>query len=122
MPIVVNQELYNKVKKEADELYSKPSAYKSGWIVKTYKQRGGKYKDDNKPKNLKRWFKENWTDIGNEDYPVYRPTKRITKDTPLTASEIDQKQAKEQIKLKQKIKGKKNLPKFKKGSGMLIIC
>ena len=123
MPIVVNQELYNKVKKEADELYSKPSAYKSGWIVKTYKQRGGKYKDDDKPKNLKRWYEENWISISKpNEYPVYRPTKRITKDTPLTASEIDQKQAKEQIKLKQKIKGKKNLPKFKKGSGMLITC
>lgn len=121
MPIVVNQELYNKVKQEADELYSKASAYKSGWIVKEYKKRGGTYSGKKPKDGLKRWFKEQWADIGNEDYPVYRPTKRISKDTPLTASEIDANQAKEQIKLKQKIKGKKNLPKFKKGSGMLII-
>jgi len=48
---------------------------------------------------------------------VYRPTKRITKDTPLTASEIDPKQAKKQIKRKQIIKGSKNLPPFQKKIG-----
>lgn len=121
MPKPLNQELYNKVKQEADEVYSKPSAYKSGWIVKTYKQRGGTYKDNNKPKNLKRWYMENWKSISNEnDYPVYRPTKRISKDTPLTTSEIDPIQAQEQIKLKQKIKGEKNLPKFKRIGGRII--
>jgi len=36
MPIIVDTELYNKVKQEADTLYSKPSAYKSGYIVKKY--------------------------------------------------------------------------------------
>ena len=84
MPTPVNQVLYDRVKKEADEIYSKPSAYKSGWIVKTYKKRGGRYEDDDKPKTLKRWFAEKWGSIGGE-YPTYRPFKRITKDTPLTA-------------------------------------
>jgi|TARA_R110000744_G_scaffold274321_1_gene387482 hypothetical protein len=46
---VVDIDLYNEVKAEADEKYSKPSAYKSGWIVKTYKERGGTYKGK-KPK------------------------------------------------------------------------
>jgi len=115
MPIILDQELYNKVRKEADEIYTKPSAYKSGWIVKTYKQRGGRYKDDNKPKDLERWFKEDWGDIGGKKYPVYRPFKRVSAKTPLTASEIDPKQAKEQIKLKQEIKGSANLSPFKKG-------
>lgn len=115
MPKPLNQTLYDKVKKEADKVYKKSSAYKSGWIVKTYKERGGKYEDDNKPKNLKRWMKEKWVSISNEnEYPVYRPTKRISKDTPLTVSEIDPMQAQQQIKLKQKIRGEKNLPKFKK--------
>jgi hypothetical protein len=116
MPIVLNQDLYDNVKKEATAIYKKPSAYKSGWIVKTYKERGGKYADDNKPKNLERWFKEDWADIGGKEYPVYRPTKRITKDTPLTASEIDPEQAKEQIKLKQVIRGDANLPQFQGGN------
>ena len=66
---------------------------------------GGRYVADNKPKNLERWFKEGWKDEGNKDYPVYRPTKRITKDTQLTINEIDKNNLKEQIKLKQKIRG-----------------
>lgn len=113
MPKILNQALYDKIKKEADAVYRKPSAYKSGYIVRRYKEEGGTYGDDNATKNLKRWFKEEWKDIGGLDYPVYRPTKRISKQTPLTTSEIDPEQAKEQIKLKQKIKGTANLPPFK---------
>jgi hypothetical protein len=116
MPIILDQELYNKVRKEADDIYTKPSAYKSCWIVKTYKERGGRYADDNKPKDLARWFKEKWGDIGGKEYPVYRPFKRVSAKTPLTASEIDPKQAKKQIDLKQEIKGSANLPKFE-GAG-----
>lgn len=122
MPIVLDQELYDSIKKEADQKYDKPSAYKSGWIVKTYKQRGGTYQDDNKPRNLGRWFKENWSDIGGKDYPVYRPFKRVSKETPLTAYEIDPVQARKQIALKQEIKGKANLPPFKsKGAGLYQV-
>ena len=35
--------LYERVKKEADEKFDKPSAYKSGWIVNTYKDRDVEY-------------------------------------------------------------------------------
>jgi len=112
--MIKNQELYDKVKMHADQIYKKPSAYKSGYIVKTYKQLGGTYTDDKKDKPLKRWFNEKWKDIGNEKYPVYRPTIRVNKKTPLLPSEIEPKQLKEQVKLKQKIKGNKNLPKFQK--------
>jgi len=38
-----NKALYAKVKREADEKYKTHGAYKSGWIVKTYKERGGTY-------------------------------------------------------------------------------
>jgi len=64
MPIVEDQQLYKSVKREADKIYGKPSAYKSGWIVKTYKQRGGTYIGD-KPtdRGLHRWFQEDWGDI-----------------------------------------------------------
>lgn len=110
---IVDKELYEKVKKQADMIYKKSSAYKSGYIVKEYKKLGGRY-SGKKPinKGLNRWYKEKWTDVGGQSYPVYRPKKRITKETPLTVSEIDPKNLKEQIKLKQKIKGKKNLPPF----------
>jgi hypothetical protein len=118
MPVINNPDLYKKAKEIADEKYSKPSAYKSGFIVKTYKEMGGTYSDDDKPKNLQRWFKENWKDIGGLEYPVYRPTKRVSKDTPLTPDEIDFNDLIKQIILKQKIKGESNLPKFQgKGVG-----
>lgn len=110
---IIDKVLYEKVKKQADTIYKKPSAYKSGYIVKQYKKQGGRYSGV-KPvkKGLDRWFQEKWTDVGNKDYPVYRPTKRITKDTPLVVSEINKKNLQQQIILKQKIKGKKNLPPF----------
>ena len=112
MPIVNNPTLYEKAKKIADDKYSKPSAYKSGFIVKTYKSMGGTYSDDNKPKNLKRWYEEKWTDVGKLDYPVYRPTKKVSSKTPLTVGEIDKTNLQKQIIKKQSIKGKSNLPPF----------
>jgi len=43
--------------------------------------------------NLRRWFKEEWRTLsGDKDYSKgdrsFRPTKRISKDTPVTASEL----------------------------------
>ena len=118
MPKIVDKELYDLVKHKADEIYKKSSAYKSGYIVKKYKELGGRYEDDNEPKNLKRWYQEKWKDIGHKEYPVYRPTLRINKNTPLTINEIDKDNLKKQIKLKQIIKGDKNLKPFMKGSGI----
>jgi len=115
MPIVANPELYKKVKEYADTIYKKSSAFKSMFIQKVYQQNKGTYIDDDKPKNLKRWMKEKWQDIGNKDYPVFRPTRIIDKKkTPLTVDEIDKQNLKKQIKEKQIIKGTKNLPPFKK--------
>jgi hypothetical protein len=40
-----NKALYNKVKAEAKRKFKVwPSAYASGWLIKTYKERGGKFK------------------------------------------------------------------------------
>jgi hypothetical protein len=115
MTIPVNKDLYEKAKRIVYKQYEKPSAYRSGALVRKYKELGGKYKDDSKAgKPLKRWFDEKWTDVGKKDYPVYRPTKRVNKETPLLESEIDKKNLQKQINLKQKIKGKSNLPPFKK--------
>ena len=77
-----DKELYEKVKKEIYKKYPEHSAYRSGLLVKTYKERGGEYegkKDDNK--GLSRWFKEDWKNQrGEEGYKhksdVYRPTKK----------------------------------------------
>lgn len=121
MPVPSDENLYEKVKKEVYAKYSKPSAYRSGALVKEYKiqfkdKYGLKepYVNDNKPKNLKKWFAERWADIGKKEYPVYRPTKRVDKTTPLTPNEISPNNLKQQIALKQQIKGTSNLPPFKK--------
>ena len=96
----INKELYEKVKKE---IYSKNpihSAYRSAQIVKEYKNRGGKYKGkENNVSGLNRWFKEEWKNQrGETGYKnksdVYRPTIRVTKDTPVTFKEL----TKEEIK------------------------
>jgi hypothetical protein len=113
MPIPVDKELYAKAKRIADQTYSKPSAYKSGFIVKTYKEMGGRYREDGEPRNLQRWYKEEWKDVGGLDYPVFRPTKRVNSKTPLTVSEIDPKDLKKKILIKQHIKGTHNLKPFK---------
>lgn len=105
--------LWNEVKAYTRTRFPKWSAYASGFAAKIYKERGGKWEDDGKGRPLKRWFKEVWTDVGGKDYPTYRPTKRISKDTPLTAAEISPEELASQAILKQEYKGDKNLPKFK---------
>ena len=111
----VNKKLYEKVKKMADEKYKTHGAYKSMWIVKKYKELGGKYKGrKDTSKGLTRWKNEMWESYANLPYPVYRPTKRVSKDTPLTPSEIDPQDLFIKAIQKQYIKGKKNLPPFVK--------
>jgi hypothetical protein len=90
-----DKKLYTRVKKLADSVYEKPSAYKSGFIVKKYKELGGKFigKSPAKKEGLTRWFKEKWVNQhGTSGYKhkndVYRPSKRITKNTPVTWSEL----------------------------------
>jgi hypothetical protein len=109
---IANINLYKKAQNIADKTYEKPSAYKSMFIVKKYKELGGTYSGDKPTTGLNQWINEKWIDIGDKNYPVYRPTKRINKNTPLLYSEIDNKNLVEQIKLKQIIKGDSNLPKF----------
>jgi hypothetical protein len=116
MPIILDKKLYELVKMYVYSIYKKNSAYRSMAIQKLYKSLGGRYADDGKEKKLSSWIKEKWRDIGDLNYPVYRPTIRINSNTPLTINEIDKKNLQEQIKLKQKIKGSKNLPPFKKKS------
>jgi hypothetical protein len=110
--------IYEKAKKEVYAMYKKPSAYRSGMLVKRYKELGGTYSGEKTKKGLVRWFKEEWKDVNpnktKSSYPVFRPTKRITKETPLTASEIKKSNLVAQAKLKQIFKGDKNLKPFMK--------
>jgi len=118
--IPLNKKLYERAKAIVYPKYKKPSAYRSGAVVKMYKDMGGKFKDNEGGRPLARWFKEEWKDVGNKEYPVLRPTKRISKDTPLTAKEIDPENLQLQIKEKQKIKGEQNLKPFVMRGGYTI--
>lgn len=103
MTVFLDKRKYEKAKRIADEVYDLPSAYKSGFIVKKYKELGGKFGDepvkskskaDNKP--LSRWFKEKWVNQhGETGYAhkndVYRPSVRVTKQTPATWTELPSK-------------------------------
>ena len=71
----------NKSKKE-DGGFEEPEKFKRGGVRKT--KAGAR---------LKRWFKEKWrTPRGKKDYSggenTFRPTRRISKDTPATWSEL----------------------------------
>jgi hypothetical protein len=123
MPEPKDTLLYEKAKNIVYSQYEKPSAYRSGALVKKYKQlytekygNNDAYEGKKTLTGLTRWYKEDWKDINPyktiSSYPVYRPTKRITIETPKTANEISEKRLKEQSILKQLVKGMKNLPKF----------
>tara|TARA_R110002153_G_scaffold274315_1_gene448483 strand:- start:25251 stop:25595 length:345 start_codon:yes stop_codon:yes gene_type:complete len=110
MSKINNPKLYEKVKKELYSEMPKHSAYRSGLLVKLYKKRGGTYSGEKPKKGLTRWFKEDWrTEKGNKTYKeggtIFRPTKRITKDTPKTMNELTQKEKQKAIKEK-KSKGR----------------
>ena len=90
--------LYEKIKKEIIKKYPTHSAYRSGLIVKAYKEAGGTY-EGNKPikTGLTRWFAEKWVNQRGEvgykhKSDIYRPTVRITKDTPTTFNELAKKE------------------------------
>jgi hypothetical protein len=124
-----NKSLYEEVKKDADKKFkSKSGIYRSSWIVKEYKKRGGKYTGSKNKDGLTRWYKEEWVDITrknakgylkcgrhstntntNNIYPVCRPSKRINSKTPRTYKEISKSSLKKAIKDKQRVKSKSNI-------------
>ena len=113
--------LYDKIKKEISDKY-KHSAYRSGLIVKKYKEeyvkkynRNDTYIGD-KPKlsNLQRWFLEDWKNQrGETGYKyktdIYRPTIRINNNTPTTFDELTKDQI---IKAKKEKATKGRVKKF----------
>ena len=106
-----DQKLYNKTKKKLYKNIPKHSAYRSGLLVKTYKKnftkKYGKSKQPyigkkNNNSGLSRWFNEEWKNQRGEigykyKNDVYRPTKRITKKTPITFKELSKKRIKKAI-------------------------
>lgn len=100
---ILNPKIYEKAKKDANKVYERHSAYKSMYIVKRYKDLGGKYKKEKKKKgSTTRWNKEEWIQVlpylkenkriacgmDNKKNKVCRPFKRVDKDTPITLPEL----------------------------------
>ena len=122
MPTPTDKELYDKVKKSVMNKIKINSAYRSGLIVKQYKEEYYKkhnnqnaYKGNKDVSNLGRWFKEKWTNQNGEigykkKGDVYRPTIRINNKTPITFNELTKNQIKKAQEEKKK-KGRVN--KFK---------
>jgi hypothetical protein len=105
MSNIINKKLYEKVKKELYAEIPKHSAYRSGLLVKLYKKRGGKYSGEKPKGGLTRWFKEDWrTEKGKKTYKeggtIFRPTKRINKNTPKTMGELTKTEKAKAIKQK----------------------
>ena len=81
--------LYNKIKREVYHKYPTHSAYRSGLLVKLYKQEYERLHPDSAPymgtkkskEGLSRWFREDWTNqrgqVGYErPGDIYRPNIR----------------------------------------------
>ena len=116
---VVDKGLWEEVKKAIKNKYNKRwNAFYSGLAVQEYKRRGGRYsgkKPSPKENTLRRWYAEQWKNLApTDDIIVFRPTKRITRDTPLTTSEISKQEIEKKISEKRDIMGTlKNLSPFK---------
>jgi len=105
-PTPIDMSLYNLIKARVKMRIPVHSAYRSGIIVSTYKKAFAKkyglkkspYSGSRTPsKGLSRWFKEKWRNQrGKVGYQkqgdIYRPTVRITRDTPVTMGELSRKQ------------------------------
>jgi hypothetical protein len=113
MTIPKDKQLYETIKKKVYKQYETNSAYRSGQLVKQYKKAyedkyGNKNAYEGKKKKsmlLSDWFKEDWKNQRGEvgykyKSDIYRPTKRINKETPTTFNELSKKEIKEARKEK----------------------
>lgn len=112
-PKPVDMKLYEKVQARVYKEIPKHSAYRSGIVVQKYKQSFKKKHGKKSPysgkktkkRGLGRWFAEEWTNqrgkIGyKHKSDIYRPSKRITRKTPITHSELSKKEIKRARRIK----------------------
>ena len=106
-PKPTNKKLYERIKKRIKKKIPKHSAYRSGLIVKAYKNAGGGYSGKKSKGNLRRWFKERWRNQrGGVGYKkkgdVYRPTRRVSRKTPKTYKQLGRKRVARAMRTKRK--------------------
>lgn len=131
MPSPIDKDLYKYVKGLANKKFKSPSGiYRSSWIVREYKSRGGKYRGKkDSSSGLRRWYREKWVDLNSpirsrkkvisyrscgrtrsrkskslsrKKYPLCRPSKKINSKTPRTYKQISKKSIKSAKKYKSK--------------------
>ena len=108
-----DMKLYEIAKNKIYKKHTKHSAYRSGLLVQEYKKLFKKKHGSKNPyigkktkkKGLRRWFDENWVNQRGEvgykyKNDIYRPSKRITKKTPITHGELTNKEIKRARKIK----------------------
>ena len=120
---VIDKKLYERIKKKLkkrlDEGGKRWNAYTSGQLVQEYKRLGGKYKNTNDERGLKRWFDEKWINVCEynkgkivpcgrksadnlKNFPYCRPLVRINKNSPKSVKELSPKQREKLCKEKKK--------------------
>tara|TARA_R110002167_G_scaffold343688_1_gene552862 strand:- start:185 stop:583 length:399 start_codon:yes stop_codon:yes gene_type:complete len=118
MENALDQKLYMKAKKIADDTYKRPSAYKSMFISKKYKELGGKFKNKGTGK-LSKWIEEEWIQVlpylesgkkvvcgSGANKKGCRPFKKINSNTPMTINELIKKHGKTKLLELAKLKRK----------------
>lgn len=111
---IINKQLYEAVKADADKVYKRAGLFKSAWIQREYVKRGGKY-SGTKPSSstgLNRWLKkEKWIAIipyltkgetiqcGSVEGKMIacRPLIRANDKTPITLPELIKLHGKDKI-------------------------
>ena len=124
----IDRALYARVKAEAKRRFKKwPSAYGSGWLVREYKRRGGRYSGSKRGHGVDDWFAERWVDschpkrvpCGRQQrgrkFPYCRPTVRVSKQTPKLLTEMSGTEIKKLCKRKRK-NPKRRMPSQRRGS------
>ena len=117
---VINKELYEEAFKIANSAYERPSAYKSMYIVRKYKELGGLYEGNEKSKEKARkankqrtdnWRKEEWIQIkpylkedkkvpcgAGDNAKACRPLKAVESgEDNITMSEVVKKYGKKKV-------------------------
>lgn len=59
----LDEQIYLAAKHSADQVHSKPSAYKSMFIMEEYKRMGGKIDESKSKHGLRKWIDEDWRNL-----------------------------------------------------------
>lgn len=143
----LDRALYDAVVADAKRRFAVwPSAYASGWVVRTYKSRGGRYAGERSSSTgIAKWFQEEWVDLSRpiyddagalvgyepcgrahaqqEDYPKCRPLAEAIRMTPTqVASAVRRKRAVEARVQPQQGRRPINVPTYKSNPTHVVIA